>query len=153
MCGCVFDDKLRAVHIVGDDYDTVKRMHGSKYVQSNTQSVFYDIENRLLKGQKVLFSGTPCQVDALKKYLKKDYNELYTVDLICHGVPSPKLLADFIEANSAKAAVTDIKFRDKKTEWLECCRQHFFLTKKIKIKLSLWHLTILRIIICIFQTV
>lgn len=114
VCGCVFDEKLRAVHIVGDDYNTVKRMHGSKYVQSNTQSVFYDIENRLLKGQKVLFSGTPCQVDALKKYLKKDYNELYTVDLICHGVPSPKLLADFIEANSAKAAVTDIKFRDKK---------------------------------------
>ena len=116
--------------------DKILEHNGSKYVQSNTQSVFYDIENRLSKGQKVLFSGTPCQVDALKKYLKRDYDELYTVDLICHGVPSPKLLADFIEANSAKAAVTDIKFRDKRRNgWSAAGSLSFNKEGNIKTKL------------------
>ena len=113
--GCTLNDKLQAEHIYVETLEDLENnLRGSKYVQSRIGNTYEQAKNFLRQGRKVLFSGTPCQIAGLRKYLRKDYENLLTVDLICHGVPSPKLLADFIEANSAKAAVTDIKFRDKK---------------------------------------
>ncbi len=115
VSGCVWDNNLRATHIVTEKGQDVQKMQGSKYVQSNLNGVFEDIKARLEKGQKVLFSGTPCQVDGLKRYLRKEYAELFTIDLICHGVPSPALLEKYIEEleNSKQSKVTELRFRNK----------------------------------------
>lgn len=115
VCGCIFDEDLRAVHILSSEIADVKKMQGSKYVQSELGGVYGEIKEKLRAGKRVLFSGTPCQVDGLKKYLGRDYPELYTLDLICHGVPSPRLLADFIAAEEGDGKkITDLKFRDKR---------------------------------------
>ncbi len=115
VCGCIFNEELKAIHILSSNSAAVKKMQGSKYVQSDPGGVYAEIKDKLENGKAVLFSGTPCQVDGLKKYLGKEYAMLYTADLICHGVPSPRLLADFIESEKVGGKnITDIKFRDKK---------------------------------------
>ncbi len=114
VCGCVFDDNFRAVHRVAENTAVIEKMKGSKYVQSDTADSFTEVKVRLEKGQTVLFTGTPCQVDGLKRFLKKDYENLVTVDLICHGVPSPLLLSEYIKyTENNKGKITDLKFRDK----------------------------------------
>lgn len=87
---------------------------GSKYVQSDTSRVFSTVENELKNNNKVLLSGTPCQVAALKNYLQKDYENLFTIDLICHGVPSRKFFNDYLHNHIAKnETIKDFVFRDK----------------------------------------
>ena len=122
VCGCIFNEELKAIHILSSNSAAVKKMQGSKYVQSDLGGVYAEIKDKLENGKAVLFSGTPCQVDGLKKYLGKEYALLYTADLICHGVPSPRLLADFIESEKVGGKnITDIKFRDKKRNgWRSC---------------------------------
>ncbi len=114
VCGCIFDENFMAVHTVTEKTAVIEKMRGSKYVQSDTADSFTEVKARLEKGQKVLFTGTPCQVDGLKRFLKKDYENLVTVDLICHGVPSPLLLSEYIKTTEKnKGKITDLKFRDK----------------------------------------
>ena len=115
VCGCVFNEDFKALHTVTENESIVEKMCGSKYVQSDTSDSFSQIKKRLEKGQEVLFTGTPCQVDGLKHFLRKDYENLITIDLICHGVPSPELLGEYIKTvEKTKEKVTDLKFRDKK---------------------------------------
>lgn len=114
VAGCVFDDDFKAIHVVTEEPAIVEKMRGSKYVQSDTQNSYTEIRKRLERGQLVFFSGTPCQVDGLKKYLGKDYENLITVDLICHGVPSPALFAEYLnDIEHRKGKITDIRFRNK----------------------------------------
>lgn len=114
VAGCVFDDGFKVIHIVTEEPTIVEKMRGSKYVQSDTQNSYTEIRKRLERGQLVFFSGTPCQVDGLKRYLGKDYEKLITVDLICHGVPSPALFAEYIKnVEQKKGKITDIRFRNK----------------------------------------
>ena len=97
---------------VTNNMEQAKRMAGSKYVKSNPQSIYRDIKN-LLMHHKVLFIGLPCQVSALKNYVKNS-NNLYTIDLICHGTPSPKLLEKFLqEKHISLDECSDIAFRRK----------------------------------------
>lgn len=91
---------------------------GSKYVQSTTWQAYQKIRRELSEGKKILFSGTPCQVEGLKKAV--GYNEnLLTIDIICHGVPSYKILNERIKEleNKHKANITKIKFRSKIGKW------------------------------------
>lgn len=112
--------------------DELKDFQGSKYVQSNPGFVFQQVKQVLLEGTKVLFVGVPCQVDGLKKYLNKEYENLLTVDIICHGAPSPKLWRDYCtyleEINGAK--VTDASFRYKKPNWTRFSLKVDFESKK-----------------------
>lgn len=112
VAGCIFNDRIEAVHVVTNDIVTVKKMSGSKYVQSDVQRVYSEVKHLLDIDKFVLFSGTPCQVAGLIKYLRKPYENLLTIDLICHGVPSPLLLESYI--NTYKGRVSQLKFRDKK---------------------------------------
>ncbi len=115
VCGVVFDECFKAIHILSDKKEDLEKMHGSKYVQSNLKYVFIEIEESLKNRKKVLFTGTPCQVDGLKSYLKKEYDGLYTVDLICHGVPSPLFMERYLEyIKETKGDINAISFRDKK---------------------------------------
>ena len=88
--GVAEDENFEAVFGMASNKEELDRMHGSKYMQARVDYTYREIESALLN-KKVLFSGTPCQVDALKKYLQKKrvcLDNLYTVDIICHGVPS-----------------------------------------------------------------
>ena len=113
VAGCVFDENFNAIHIISQDEAEIEKMRGSKYVQSQIGGVFKDIKVFLEKREKVLFTGTPCQVDGLNRFLQKDYENLFTVDLICHGVPSPLLLQEYVKQESKNGSVTDLKFRNK----------------------------------------
>ena len=114
VSGCVFNEDFVAVHTVTNKKETAEKMRGSKYVQSDTLDVYTQIKALLENGSKVLFTGTPCQVHGLKCFLHKDYDSLFTVDLICHGVPSPKLLSDYLESERVKhGEITELTFRNK----------------------------------------
>ncbi len=115
VAGCVFDESFTAMHILTDQHEGVERMRGSKYVQSDLNDVYLQIRDRLQQGTLVFFTGTPCQVDGLRGFLKKDYENLLTVDLICHGVPSPGLFRQYLDSlTQKKGTITDIRFRDKR---------------------------------------
>lgn len=115
VSGCIFDDSFCAIHILTKHHASVEKMRGSKYVQSTMGDVYKQIQQVLLEGSLVLFTGTPCQVDGLKTFLRKEYDNLYTVDLICHGVPSPKILEDYLDTvQRKKGEITELTFRNKK---------------------------------------
>lgn len=92
VCGCIWTDRFVAEHVCTDKLEVIKKMRGSKYVQSNMKDCFTEIKNHILSGKKVLFSGTGCQTTALKKYIGKNgENLLICCAVICGGVPSPKI--------------------------------------------------------------
>lgn len=95
--------------------DELRKIQGSKYVLCSSKDIYMNVYERLEEGKIVLFSGCPCQVAALRAYLQKDYQNLLTVDVICHGAPSQKLFDVYIKALSEqkKARVSNFKFRDK----------------------------------------
>ncbi len=115
VAGCVFENGFRAVHILTDDKQEIERMHGSKYIQSDTKGVYTEVKQKLENGSHVLFTGTPCQVDGLKRFLRKDYEKLLTADVVCHGVPSQKLFNNYMEylEDHLGAKILNYKFRDK----------------------------------------
>lgn len=84
-------DNLTAKHIGITKIDDIIKLQKSKYIQSDTRGLFIDVKRKLIKGHKVIFSGTPCQISALRNFLKKEYDSLFTIDIICHGVGSPKV--------------------------------------------------------------
>ena len=84
VVGCIFNEKIEAVHVVTKDPEIVFKMSGSKYVQSDTADTYKLTKDLLLTQKSVLFSGTPCQIAGLLKFLNKPYDNLITVDLICH---------------------------------------------------------------------
>lgn len=106
---------LKPKHIRVDSLDKLILLQGSKYVQSEIGDTYSQAKRDLIQGKVVLFSGTPCQIAGLKKYLKKEYNNLITIDIICHGVPSKRLFQDFIEFHGKKLGgkITEFYFRDK----------------------------------------
>lgn len=117
--GSGFDDRFNVVHKVCKKKEDLSELMGSKYVQSDTRYIFKEIEERLKNNEKVLFTGTPCQIGALKAFLKKDYPDLYTQDIICHGVPSPLVWRKYIAHREkvAGSTVKNITFRNKRTGW------------------------------------
>lgn len=117
--GAAFDDDWTVKHIRVDQKEDLKKLYTSKYVQSDMSDNFKFVKADLDSSKEVLFAGTPCQVVGLKSYLGKDYNNLTTVDFICHGVPSPSVWKCYIneKAASLKSKITDISFRDKKDGW------------------------------------
>lgn len=113
------DDRVLRHTFVTDMADLPKLM-GSKYIQSEMNDSFAQVRDLLQKGTLVLFVGTPCQVAGLRLYLQKEYENLYTVDLLCHGVPSDKMFQAYVDYLEKKhgGRLTDIRFRDKeKNGW------------------------------------
>ena len=109
----------RTIAKVRNNKEELSKLRGSKYVQSNTNYVFKEVRKQLIKEKKVLFSGCPCQIAGLKKFLGKDYENLYTVDFICHGIPSQNTFDRYIEfvEKRYKSKVIEFFFRDKSKGW------------------------------------
>lgn len=98
--------------------DEVECLMGSKYVQAKANQVYSSVKKHLVEGHKVLFCGTPCQCNALKAFLnKKEYQNLFTVDFICHGVPSEGVWEKYLEWIAQGRKVSTISFRDKTISW------------------------------------
>lgn len=95
--GAGFDERWEVVHSYVETKEALALFRGSKYVQSKIGNTFQQAEFFLKNGRKVLFSGTPCQIAGLKKYLRKDYDNLLAVDFICHGVPSPGVFRTYLQ--------------------------------------------------------
>lgn len=114
VCGAVFSDDYRTVyHEIYSDKSEMRKIRGSKYVQSNMGTVFLKIKEYLNQGNWVLFTGCPCQVAGIKSFLEKDYDKLITADIICHGVPSPEVYRKYIDEKSAGRNLIKVDFREK----------------------------------------
>lgn len=118
--GAAYDNNFTVCHIRSTNYNELCKLFKSKYVQSNTLDSFRQARIDLIKGKNVLFSGTPCQIAGLYSYLGKDYPNLFTIDLICHGVPSPKVFElykyDLIKRYSGEE-IQNIDLRNKRKGW------------------------------------
>ena len=103
-----------------DSLNEIYTFRGSKYLQSNLNDSYLKCKGILKEGKQVLFCGTPCQISGLKNYLRYSYDNLTTVDFVCHGVPSPGVWRRYIEElfpRDGERLISDIKFRDKTTGW------------------------------------
>lgn len=131
--GAVFDENWEVKHTYAEKIEDVRPMMGSKYLQSRIENCYKNAEKFLKDGRLVLFTGSPCQITGLHNYLRKDYPNLISVDILCHGVPSPGVWRKYIKeifnfarletevgnnkimspSKRVTPIITDIKFRDK----------------------------------------
>lgn len=112
-----YNENFEVVYKRAEKYEDCKNFRKSKYVQANPNRTFEEIYNDLINKKIVLFVGSSCYVSGLKSYLnlkKCDINNLYTVDFICHGVPSPGIFQEYVAFINEKCNVSDIIFRNKK---------------------------------------
>ena len=119
VCGAELDGDCKVVHSFAESKVALAKLSGSKYVQSELYSIFDDIRAEIEDGRRILFSGTPCQVAGLKAYLRKDYDRLYTIDVACHGVPSPGLWEKYKTALQIlnQSRLMSVDFREKSKGW------------------------------------
>lgn len=115
MCG----DNKSVRHIRVDSNEGLEALRTSKYLQSEVTDVYKQVLDDLNAGKKVLFSGVPCQINGLRLFLRKEYENLICIEVICHGVPSPALWKKYVEylETKYKANVQKVNFRSKKHGW------------------------------------
>ena len=102
--GACFNNRWEVVHQSAETKKDLAKFRGSKYVQSKVLNTYKEAETQLKLGRKVLYSGTPCQIAGLKRFLRKDYDNLLTIDFICHGVPSPGVFRTYLQNEFNKVA-------------------------------------------------
>lgn len=102
--GVVFDENWEAHHVAATKIEELQPMMRSKYIQSRTENTFAEAEQYLKQGQRVMYTGTSCQIAGLKRFLRKDYENLLSVDVICHGVPSPGVWRKYLQEELTKSA-------------------------------------------------
>lgn len=114
--GCALTKEFTAAHIRAEGSEERNRMRGSKYIQSKLGDTFKNVQKDLDAGKSVLFSGTSCQVAGLKRFLGKEYGNLFCVDIVCHGVPSPVVWKKYLQWQEQRSHGKAIKvdFRNKK---------------------------------------
>lgn len=114
--GCTLDQNFKAVHTCVYTFDDIYQLKKSKYIQSDLQDAFQRIHRQLSTGSmKVVFSGTPCQTAALRLFLQREYDNLMTIDFVCHGVPSQKAFDAYIKEFEKRIGekVQSFTFRNK----------------------------------------
>ena len=119
VSGAVYMPDFSVKHIITNDRSKLPELRSSKYLESRFEDIFPQAKEILDSGKELFITGTPCQIAALYSYLKKDYDNLYTADFICLGVPSPKVFQAYIRQRekTAKSKVKFVKFKDKSFGW------------------------------------
>lgn len=132
--GARFDENWQVTFDYTETKDGLEVFRGSKYVQARIAATYEQCENFLKSGRKVLYSGTPCQISGLKHFLRREYDNLLAVDIVCHGVPSPLVWRDYLKKltedpkrvagksavvspQTKELEITGISFRDKSAGW------------------------------------
>ncbi len=134
IVGVRYDKNMRAVYDISNNAKVCEEFRGAKYVAAYVGDIKERVKEKLDTGALVLFVGNPCQVSALKKYLKKDYDNLIITEFICHGTPSPKVFKGYIKSleKKYKSKVVDVKFRDKRISWDNSCITVYFEDGTVK---------------------
>lgn len=114
VCGAAFRDDFSVEHIIINNKDDIPKLRGSKYMQSNMGNVYTEIKKLLNDGKTVLFTGMPCQAAGLNAYLGKKYDNLYTIDLLCHGITSSKVFEKYRQDVLEGKRISDLQFKAKK---------------------------------------
>lgn len=119
VAGAVYNTDYSVSHIVTKNREKLSELRSSKYLQSDTNTLYRDIKSLLKAGEKVLVCATPCQIGALYSFLGKDYENLITCDFICLGVNSPKVFKKYMDMleRQNKSRASRIKFKDKTYGW------------------------------------
>ena len=114
--GAAYNEVFEVVHTYTDNVDGLKMFRNSKYVQSYMGAAYRDVQRFLKQGRMVCFSGTPCQLEGLLRFLRRPYDNLLTVDLVCHAITSPKVFSMYVDQKKkeTKGEIENIMFRDKK---------------------------------------
>ena len=117
--GAAFDENYEVHHIGIVNADELRLLQGSKYTQSGIEQAYQHAKSDLDAGHLVLFSGVACQIAGLKQFLRHDYSNLITVDVLCHGVPSPMVWKKYMSSQSTRhnAKISGISFRKKNHGW------------------------------------
>lgn len=129
ISGAVYNDGFTGVHnYVTNNPEDLDKLRSSKYLQSNAEGLFKQIKQLLTKGEKVLACGTPCQMAALRAFLRKDYENLIIVDFICRGVNSPKVYRAYLDSLEKKygSKVVYVKAKNKELGWRNLTRKVTF---------------------------
>lgn len=137
VAGCCESETGNVNHIIIDDINDIVLLQGSKYTESNTEGIYIAVKKELVDEKKVLFSGTPCQIAGLKTFLRKEYDNLITVDIVCHGVPSQMLYKEYIdwESKKNKGKIEKFLFRSKqKHGWSLTYRMELKKNRKLIVK-------------------
>jgi len=113
VCGAAFDDDFNVNHIIVDNKNDLSRIRGSKYYQSNIGDCYKKIKTLLQRNKMVLFSGMPCQVAGLYSYLGRDFDNLITIDILCHGMSSKKVFDKYKECNHGDKKLKELYFKAK----------------------------------------
>ena len=131
--GARFNQFWEVEHSYTETLEGISQFRGSKYVQSKIGGSYQETENYLKQGRTVLFTGTPCQIAGLKKYLRKEYDKLFAVDVVCHGTPSPMVLRSYLRnvlnlkpsteilSEEEATRISSFSFRDKHYSWERFC--------------------------------
>ena len=126
ISGAIYNEGFTGVHnYVTNKPEDLEKLRSSKYLQSNAEGLFKQIKELLIKGEKVLACGTPCQMAALRSFLRKDYENLIIVDFICRGVNSPKVYRAYLDSLEKKygSKVVYVKAKNKELGWRNLTRK------------------------------
>lgn len=130
--GAIYDDDFTIKHFISNNREDLIRLRQSKYSQSHTEGIFQEVKKLLIAGEKVLICGTPCQMAGLRRFLRKDYENLIIVDFICKSITSPKFYSKYLDYWERKAGskLIAFKFKDKELGWRELVKRFDFKNGK-----------------------
>lgn len=134
VCAAAYDENFRGVHhVIIHKEEEIAQLRTSKYTQSRMEDCFVQIRTLLQKGKDILFVGTPCQTAGLHLFLKKAYPGLLTMDILCHGVPSPSVFRDYMDVLEQEQGdrIIHYNFRDKKWSWFHFNTKAVFSSGRI----------------------
>lgn len=128
VSGAIYNEEFKVYNFISNDKKDLKRLRSSKYVQSNAEGLYKRIKQLLVAGEKVLACGSPCQMTALKSYLRKDYDNLITVDFLCRATNSPKVFEKYKASLEAQygSKIVYIKDKNKDHGWHSLARKITF---------------------------
>lgn len=128
VSGAIYTDDFKVVNFISDDKKDLRRLRSSKYVQSNAEGLYKRIKSLLESGEKVLACGSPCQMAALRSFLRKDYENLIIVDFLCRATNSPKVFEKYKESLEARygSKIVAIKDKNKDHGWHSLARKVTF---------------------------
>lgn len=120
VVGVKYNEDMKVVSSIADNMEDVKAFYGSKYVKSDFDGIYPKIKQLLNDNKTVLYSGLPCECAALRSYLRKDYENLFICEILCHAAPSPKIFEQYLDylRKKYKSRVVNLTFRNKSTGWL-----------------------------------